>query len=194
MPRLGSYTVFYDDVKKINISFLKKHNYLNPFQMQSGEINWSRDGVKHSSISITVCTFENSYLKLTYTCRDQEIQYKVPLVKVPSNLGKGKQWFFQCPRTHLLCRTLYHCDLHFYHRNAFKGFMYESQARSKKLRLIDRVYGSYFKQDNYYDELYSKHFKTHYAGKPTKRYLSLMEKIQDVKEITAGEIESLLMM
>ena len=61
------------------------------------------------------------------------------------------------------------------------------------MRMLDSVYGDYFKADKYYRELYSKHFKTHYAGKPTKRYLKLMEKIDRSKEFTVEEIERLYM-
>jgi hypothetical protein len=33
-------------------------------------------------------------------------------------------------------------------------------------------------------QIYSKHFKSHYAGKPTKRYLKLMRKIRGA-EVTS---------
>ncbi len=34
-----------------------------------------------------------------------------------------------------------------------------------------------FVPDEVYGERYKKHFKTHYNGKPTKRYLRLMQRI-----------------
>ncbi len=46
---------------------------------------------------------------------------------------------------------------------------------------MDKVYGSYFKLDKLYEELYSKHFKTHYNGKPTRRYLKIMQQINKIE-------------
>ena len=56
---------------------------------------------------------------------------------------------------------------------------------------MDKVYGSYFKLDDLYEELYSKHFKTHYYGKPTKRYLKLMRKINKAEHIPIPEMKTL---
>jgi len=69
--------------------------------------------------------------------------------------------------------------------------MYDSQTKSKKWRSMDKVYGSYFKLDDLYEELYSKHFKTHYYGKPTKRYLKLMRKINKAEHIPIPEMKTL---
>ena len=71
--------------------------------------------------------------------------------------------------------------------------MYESQTKSKSWRLMDKVYGSYFKLDELYEELYSKHFKTHYNGKPTKRYLKLLEQINRAERFTDSDIEKLFL-
>ena len=46
---------------------------------------------------------------------------------------------------------------------------------------------------NYIEQLYSKNFRTHYAGKPTKRYLKLMQKIEESERFTYREKELLLM-
>jgi len=47
--------------------------------------------------------------------------------------------------------------------------MYESQIQSKKYRQLDKTLGAYFRTDDLYSQLYQKHFKKTYAGKPTKR-------------------------
>ncbi len=39
------------------------------------------------------------------------------------------------------------------------------------------VFGSYYKTVELFEELYKKHFKWHYAGKPTKRYLRITEQL-----------------
>ena len=69
--------------------------------------------------------------------------------------------------------------------------MYECQTKSKSWRQFDTVYGNYFKLDGLYEELYSKHFKTHYNGKPTKRYLKLLEQINKAESFTDSEIRNL---
>ena len=56
------------------------------------------------------------------------------------------------------------------------------------------VYGSYFDLDRHYEELYSKHFKKFYNGRPTKRYLKLMTKINQGEGVGNGEIERLFLM
>ena len=74
---------------------------------------------------------------------------------------------------------------------AFPNGMYGSQTKSKSWRQMDRVYGSYFKLDELYEEVYSKHFKTHYNGKPTKRYLKLIEQINKAERFSDSDKENL---
>jgi hypothetical protein len=56
--------------------------------------------------------------------------------------------------------------------------MYETQTQSKKYRQLDKTLGAYLKEDELYSQLYQKHFKKTYAGKPTKKYLRIIEQIQ----------------
>ena len=125
---------------------------------------------------------ENEYLHLKYNFRGEPRDYKVQLVKKPSNLGIGEMWFFKCPQTGMLCRKLYSIGGYFFHREAFKGYYYESQLRSKNYRDLEKQYKGYFSLDRYYEELYSKNFKKTYRGKPTKRYLKLLEKIEKAEK------------
>jgi hypothetical protein len=128
---------------------------------------------------------------LNYKYNDEPRKYKVLLVSIPSNLGKGKIWYFLCPQTLKRFRKLYSISGYFLHREAFNGYMYSSQTKSKKWRQIEKVYGCYFDSEKHYRELYSKHFKTHYKGKPTKRYLRLMHQINKAEHFTSYEKEIL---
>ena len=159
----------------------------------SGTLTWSSNGEKTASISITVSTNERPYIELDYKYNDEPRKYKVWLVTIPSNLGKGKVWYFLCPQTHKRCRKLYSIGGYFLHREAFKGCRYDSQTKSKRWSEMDRVYGSYFELDNLYEELYSKHFKTHYNGKPTKRYLKLLKQINKNVRFTDSYVERLFL-
>jgi hypothetical protein len=195
MPKPHTFPTLFDDVKTVEISFLKKHGYFEPDQIRSGTINWSRCGEKTGSISIRVCTYsENPYIEFDYKCNQQPIKYNAQLVSAPSNLGKGLIWYFVCPKTKKRCRKLYLADTYFLHRSAFKGCMYECQTQGKKMRGLNNTLGAYFNTDQYYSQLYKKHFKKTYAGKPTKKYLWLMERINRAESIDIRDIERLMIL
>lgn len=192
MPKPYTFPTLYDDLKTVSISFLTKHGYLKPNQWQSGTINWSRNGNKTASISIRVNTEpESPYVELDYKCNEAPINYRVQLVSAPSNLGKGVVWYFVCPHTGKRCRKLYLADTYFYHRSAFRGCMYEKQTQSKKSRFIDKTLGAYFRTDQLFEQLYKKHFKKQYAGKPTKKYLKLTQQIRKAESITLNVFDGL---
>lgn len=193
MPKPHTFPTLFDEVKTVSISFLTKHRYLKPNQWQSGTITWSSNGNKTGSISIQVNTqSEQPYIELDYKCNEAPIKYRVQLVSAPSNLGKGVVWYFVCPRTGKRCRKLYLADTYFYHRSAFRGCMYEKQTQSKKSRYLDKTLGVYFRSDQLFEQLYKKHFKKQYAGKPTKKYLKLTQQIQRAESIPYHEIERAL--
>lgn len=155
-------------------------------------MTWSRRGQKTGSISITIDTsVETPFIELDYRYNDEPRNYRVFLVSTPSNFGKGEMWFFQCPNTGKRCRKLYSIGGYFLHREAFKGCLYESQTHSKKWRGIEKLYGAYFDQDRLYEQLYKKHFKKTYAGKPTKKYVKLLQKLKRAEGVSHLEIERL---
>jgi len=97
-----------------------------------------------------------------------------------------------CPMTGKRCRKLYQGDKYFYHRKA-SGLIYESQSYSSKIRGIYKIYD----EINMYEvcqELHSKHFKKFYNGQPTKRYLKLMNKINQSERYPPDMMQRLLMM
>lgn len=190
MPKPHTFPTLYNEALQIPISKLKGWGYLDPEQIKSGTLNWSSNGNPTGSISIKVNTnSEQPYIELDYKYRDEPRKYKVRLVSLPSNLGKGLIWYFLCPETKKRCRVLYSIGGYFLHREAFNGCMYESQTQSKYYRQLDKTFGRYFKTDDLYIQLYKKHFKKTYAGKPTKKYLRLMEQIQKAESIPYHEIE-----
>ena len=190
MPKPHTFPTLYNEALQIHISKLKGWGYLDPEQIKSGTLNWSRNGNPTGSISIQVNTHsEQPYIELDYKYRDEPRNYKVYLTSTPSNLNKGEIWYFICPQTKRRCRKLYSIGGYFLHREAFNGCMYETQTQSKKYRQLDKTLRAYFKSDNLYSELYKKNFKKTYAGKPTQRYLRIMEQIQKAESIPYHEIE-----
>tara|TARA_R110000824_G_scaffold215300_1_gene401534 strand:+ start:863 stop:1048 length:186 start_codon:yes stop_codon:yes gene_type:complete len=57
---------------------------------------------------------------------------------------------------------------------------------------MEKVFASYFDAGLYYEQLYSKHCKTNYMGRPTKRYLKLMQKISELEKHSTCGIEMLI--
>jgi len=193
MPKFPTFPTLYDEVLQINITKLKECGFLDPKQIKSGTLTWSRNGNPTGSISIQVNTkSEQPYIELDYKYRDEPRNYKVYLTSTPSNLNRGEIWYFICPHTKKRCRKLYSIGGYFLHREAFSGCMYKTQTQSKKYRQLDKTLGAYFEIDNLYSELYKKNFKKTYAGKPTKKYLRIMEQIQKAENIPYHEIERVM--
>ncbi|MDR3704329.1 MAG: hypothetical protein P4L28_00285 [Paludibacteraceae bacterium] len=194
MPKLYTFPTLFDNALQISISKLKEWNYLEPGQIKNGSITWSRNGIQTDWISIRANTFvdEQPYIELNYNYRDKPRKYKVMLVSIPSNLGKGDVWYFLCPQTKKRCRKLYSIGGYFLHRDAFNGCMYDSQTKSKKYRALDKAFGDYFKIDTLFEELYKKNFKKTYAGKPTKKYLKLTQQIKNAESMSVDEFEQLM--
>src|SRR5690606_35827102 len=189
-----TFPTLYDEVSTLTVSDLKKWSYLNPDQIKSGVVTWSINGNKAASISIKVNTqTPQPYIELSYKVDNEPRNYKVRLVTMHSNLGKGLIWYFLCPQTNKRCRKLYSIGGYLLHREAFNGCMYETQTQSKKYSQLDKTLGAYFRTDELYSQLYQKHFKKTYAGKPTKKYLRIMEQIQKAESIPYHEIERLML-
>lgn len=188
MPKPYTCPILFDELKTIDINFLRKNGYLKPENWQSGIITWSRGERKTGSISVIVCTLShNQYIELNYKYNEQPINYRVQLVPVISGLGKGVVWYFICPKTEKRCRKLYLADTYFLHRTAFTG-MYGKQIASKKYRHLDKTIGVYVKADSLYEQLYKKYFKKTYAGKPTKKYQRIMQQLNKISGITKADI------
>lgn len=191
MPKVPTFPPLFDSVNVLSMSKLKEWGYLKDSSRKNSVVTWSKNGIKTSSVSMDFCLDkEEMILEYKYDGELRKIRYD--LVCLPSNLGKGKVWFFVCPKTYNLCRKLYCIDGYFYCRRAFNGGMYESQIQSKKLRWLDSVYGDYFKLDNLYAELRKKHFKKYYAGKPTKRYRKICHQIARGERVDYREIEMMM--
>jgi hypothetical protein len=165
MAKFLTFPTTYEERKSFSISDLRKWGYLIPGRWKSGTINWSRAGGPTGSINITVyMDITAPYIALNYTLnQEKKVSYKIYLVRVNSNLGKGHVWYFRCPYTNKLCRKLYSIDGYFIHREAVKGY-YEKQIQSKYYRHIEKTFGPVFQREKLCDQLYSKHFRKYYNG------------------------------
>ena len=194
MGRYGNYPKTVEDCKTISISKLKEWNYLT-YGKKSGIISWITNNVVHSSISIEVTfTDEQRFIILDYKTNDNEIRYKVQIESLPSNLGKGEVYYFVCPSTGKLCRKLFFESSYFLHRTAFRYLMYQNQLESKKNRELFKIFNASFVPDKVYEERYKPYFKTHYNGKPTKRFLRLEKRINTANSFPPDTMERLMLM
>lgn len=193
MPKPITLPFIIDNANTITISALKKWGYFEPNSQKYGSLKWSTNGIKTSSILIIVkMTNTNGVLTLKYNCEEKKYNYDIQVISRTSNLGKGNLFFFICPFTLKVCRKLHLYNEYFIHRSAISGGMYSKQIQTKKWRQIEKVYGNYFDKEKYIDILYSKHFKKYYNGKPTKKYLKMIEKINDANRFSANDIERLI--
>ena len=189
MPKNPTFPTLFDDALQISISKFKEWGYLKPDQIISSTLTWSNNGRTTGSISIKVNTKDNvPFIELDYKYKEDLRNCKIQLVSIPSNLGVGKVWYFLCPQTNKKCRKLYSIGGYFLHRESFTGCMYDCQTKSKKYRQMDKTFGVYFKSDELYSELHSNYFKTHYGGKPTKKYLRIIKQIQAIEKISHDAI------
>jgi hypothetical protein len=193
MPKPYTFPLLFHESLQLNISKLKEWGYLKSEQIKSGVITWSCGGNEIGSITIKVNTNSlKPFIELDYKYKEEPRKYKIRLVSKVSNLGKGLVWYFHCPHTKKQCRILYSIKGVYLHRDAFKGCMYESQTHSKFYRLLEKTIGADFRLDKLYSELHKKHLKKTYAGKPTKKYLKISTKINQIESISPVEIAKVL--
>lgn len=193
MPRFANYDKTVDDCLTVSITKLKEWDYLKS-GTKSGTISWSRNGETHSKINILVRFSEfEKYIEFNYSVNGEPKNYKAKIIAIPSNLGKGNLYYFKCPVTHKLCRKLYLDSGMFLHRTAF-NMIYDKQKESKKWRGLTAIFDKAVLSEKIYEERYKKYFKTHYNGKPTKRYLKLEEKIKIANSYPSDTLQRLMMM
>ena len=154
MAKQYTFPTLFDEALQISITKLKEWAYFQGNSIKTGTLVWSTNGRTTGRISILVNMFQDEpYVELSYHYNEEPRRYKVALVSVPSNIGKGKIWYFLCPSTQKRCRKLYSIDGYFLHREAFNGCMYQSQTRSKHSRAIDKKFGAIYNYEKLQAEL-----------------------------------------
>lgn len=181
MGRHSTVPDLFEDCKTICITKLRGWGYICPYAVRTGTITWSRNGVETSSIGIKILMDQFSgSITFNYSVDKEPVNYEINIISRPANIGNGLQWFFVCPKTGRVCRKLHLGHKYFLHRTAFNGYMYELQTWSKNTRYL--AYTPMYlemKADGIYEQIYTKHFKKYYNGKPTKRYVNLLKKIRE---------------
>lgn len=179
MGRRSSYPTLYEHLKTVSIADLKRFGYLRT-GYRSGGIKWTINGETTGDIAVKVWideTERRGCFHVTYTYDGKRFyNYFLDMVAVPTNLGIGLRWYFICNHTCKRCSKLYLFNEYFQHRSGAAGTLYKSQTRSGFYRLLDKVW-------NAHDRIYAPYLKTHYRGKPTKRYLKAYQAYAETERL-----------
>lgn len=171
----GANTV--DSINRIEMKDLIKWGYFKKYANHYSTLSWSSG----SRISMEVINQpEECSIRLIYTITDNhsgkktDINYKVWIKKVPSNLGKGFVLYFICPFTYKKSRTLYRAygSHYFKSKEAYqRRIYYDSQMASKLYVSSERYRTAEAKLEKLY--LSKRRKQTTFKGKPTKYILKL---------------------
>lgn len=164
--------------KKIDINYCFKNGLIKKNIVRSGNLSWSNSfGNNTGNISFeSHFTDQEKYLRLIYTNTDYytldktDIDYKVKFIGIPSNLGKGYNYYFVCPFSFKLCKILYKAygSKYFKSRFAYKNpIYYECQKCSKREYNMTR----YFKFEDRLKKVNKLNIRETYRGKNTKSFI-----------------------
>lgn len=170
--------------RKLDLKWMLKNRYIYKGGIATGSMEW-KDGSAAGFRS--VYTNDEAYFQINYSLTDFNGRktfhdYRIELVTIPSNLGKGEVIYFQCPESGKMARVLYmayrnnkyvHRD--WYLENYGKRLYYDTQAESKSDYHNTMYFNLKHKTERWQKELYAKHRKLFYRGRPTKEYQKLID-------------------
>jgi hypothetical protein len=194
MGRPSKGAILTKESKRISISFLKNHGYFEP-EGKDGKINFRANDEYIGNISLSSHITDEPHVQLTYiktnnsTGEKVDIKYKIALVKVPSNLGRGFRYYFLCPFSNKKCETLYmaYGSPHFKHREAYRHRIYYRCQMESKTGLCY----NYHNLERQIEELYSKMTKSHYKGIKT-RLVKRIEELERKSGLAEDQFNSMI--
>lgn len=170
--------------KRIDLSYLLKRNIIQQGKATQATLGWNDD----SSISIkTNWSNQDRYILLDYTHTDYEgnkraLSYRVNIIALPSNLGKGQVLFMICPVSGRLCRKLFmaYGSQYFKSIKAYQTRIYYTGQLSSKLSRSNDKYWQLF---NYFESLPKQRNQSHYKGIETKRNIRTVKLCERLNEL-----------
>ncbi|MCF2220957.1 hypothetical protein H9Q08_16860 [Chryseobacterium sp. PS-8] len=181
MPRIKQYLDYVEDLRSLSIKDIKRYLKPNTFS-DNGVLTYYRGGKRTGSISIESQIFDTEgTITLSYKYRQElNIRYEIQLISKPSNLGKAIVWYFVCPKTEKISRTLHLKGGYCYHRSAFPELYYENQVLSNNWRKVQKAMEIEL-SEKVFEEYFKKHRKKTYRGISTKKESKLKQLIK-IKE------------
>lgn len=202
MGYFSTYSTKVEDSLILSLKDLRKWGYLEPNNYKSGIITVSRRKTEIARYNIAVSTSkEDSFIRFQYTVSRfnevlKEIDYRIPLVTVPTNIGKSVRYYFLCPNTGKRCLKL--CkpphEHYFLHRSAFPYLIHSKQTESKRGRALENgVLGLSSKIKQMEKELIweaPKYHRNYYNGEPTKKFKKLLKLRERMSFYTRQDIRT----
>lgn len=175
------------ECERIELSDLLTNSYIKKGYRVRSTLEWVQNGEPTSEIRIeSLYLKDEKYVRLVYETTDEQgrhvehLDYKIQLVTVPSNLGKGKVPYFLCPNLNIKCRVLYRAygsnrwfSRQYYETEGFRIY-YPSQAVSKESYPRERKRHISQKIDTIWGK---KNFHLYHRGKKTRAFKKL-EKLE----------------
>jgi len=173
---MAKYTT--DDTRHFSVFFLNKyHNFKFGEWAYNRNIIWSRNDNETGRINYDLLMDQdNPRIILRYKSRFSgeedwtSMNYPVALEAVQCHFG-GFRWYFGCPSCCKRVAVLY-TEGHYFVCRVCAGLTYESCQESKRMRGFPwKVLTNSWKAD----EIYKTIKRTHYKGKPTRKYQKCLE-------------------
>lgn len=158
----------------------------------TGNITWSTNGEAVASISIEVQAKDPPHIVFDYAYNGKPIRYVIPLQWFPSNLRRGRIWYFLCTKSHKRCRNLVLFGGMFVHRSAICNGMYKCQTYSHGTRRIRKTFNAMAAIDEVDTAVCSRYFKQFYRGKETRKYKRLIQRLSKAESLNIESLISIL--
>lgn len=179
-PSIGVWSA--KECRKLNINWLIKNGYIRRGAITQGQMSWTDESTAGFECK---CTGAEKWFRIYYTITNRQgtktkLDYKIQITTVPSNLGKGEVLYFVCPESGKRARVLYSAYRHpkYLHRDWYLErynvrIYYTTQQCSKRDYYNDRYHDLRKQVEKLENELFVKHRKALYRGKPTKDFRKL---------------------
>lgn len=169
MGRKSTGAITTGESQKLEINTLLKKGYFKNGCHLSGTITWT-DGNSigyEAELTETRQEIKLNYWNKRYSGERNDLEYTIHLVSVPSNLGRGKIWYFICPFTGMKVKILYkvYGSLYFKSRKAYKTRIYYLSQISSKFDFNNNIY---WEIEHKLEKLCPLIRKEHYQGKETR--------------------------
>ena len=100
----------------------------------------------------------------------------------------GLVWYFLCPITGIHCRKLHFVNGQYCHRSLIKNYYREIKPSWLTGGPMDKILLLKKKAIIAERTLGKKYFRSHYNGKPTKKYIECLRDIEKAEGITMHDI------
>ena len=170
------------EAQKLEINTLLKKGYIKNNCKLSGSISWTNGSCIGYDAEITEQKQEIrlNYWNKSHSGEKTDLDYTIQLISFPSNLGKGKIWYFICPITGKKVKILYkvYGSLYFKSSKAYQFRIYYPSQISSKFGFHN---DKYWEIDYKLRMLYPLIRKEHYQGKETrlKKRIKILEAKQE---------------